>query len=605
MFKRMKHMNLMLKLSMLAGLIVAVSCALLGYALIQQSEKSFSVMIGLLDTGIEDVERVQKESSKKSLLSIRHSTVKEKQLGMEMIADLVAPVAAKGLLTFDLTGANKTLSNLMHSDPAIIIAYIVDVDGAVQSEAMNQSQSESILKFSKKSRQALDSLIKEASNKTNILRVSKALAFNGEKLGKLYILADTDVILKSTDALRMSLEDQSSKVGSMLGSLNTSMLSTSQDSSAASRSITIWSVVIISAIACFLLGLLIRSVVLSIKECRDVSQRIMEGDLTNAVLQTRHDEIGSLQASLEHMRCALLKNESMRKADEKQKEALASVEKNKQQALQEKTDNFQCEIKRVMNMLLNSENEVKKVSSGLDDITTALEAAMTAMLSSFEVGMKTVQLTAASSEEMSVSISGMVKDVEGMHQASAHAESKAQETSLLMDSLSSAVNDISSIVDLIGDISGQTNLLALNASIEAARAGDAGRGFAVVSSEVKDLADQTRKATENISTDIKRLDDESSHAVSSISDIVNIINELNEKNEVIANVMDQQAVATREISSGAQDSNRSMNEMDRVIGSVKDISKQTSDMSFSLKDSVDSLNQAVDDINDVVNSFLA
>jgi methyl-accepting chemotaxis protein len=134
------------------------------------------------------------------------------------------------------------------------------------------------------------------------------------------------------------------------------------------------------------------------------------------------------------------------------------------------------------------------------------------------------------------------------HRAMGQAEAANER----VQSLSRAAQEIGEVVDLINDIAKQTNLLALNATIEAARAGEAGKGFAVVANEVKTLANQTAKATEDIGTQIATIQGATEEAVSAIADISKVITEINEITTAVSAAVEEQTAATGEISQNAQ-----------------------------------------------------
>ena len=160
------------------------------------------------------------------------------------------------------------------------------------------------------------------------------------------------------------------------------------------------------------------------------------------------------------------------------------------------------------------------------------------------------------------------------------------------------------MVGLINDIAGQTNLLALNATIEAARAGDAGKGFAVVASEVKNLASQTARATEEISSQIKAVQDETSSAVGAIGGITTTIAQINEIATSIASAVEEQGAATGEISRSVQQAAQSTQEVSRNIESVNQAAQTTGQSASEVKDVSNSLSGEVASLEAEVNKFL-
>jgi methyl-accepting chemotaxis protein len=157
----------------------------------------------------------------------------------------------------------------------------------------------------------------------------------------------------------------------------------------------------------------------------------------------------------------------------------------------------------------------------------------------------------------------------------AQAVQKADRTNLTVHGLATAAQKIGDVVSLINDIASQTNLLALNATIEAARAGDAGKGFAVVANEVKTLASQTAKATDEITVQVSAMRDATDEAVSAIHSIGETIGSINEITTTIASAVEEQGVATREIARNVMQAAQGTDEMSTDIVEVRDATGKT------------------------------
>jgi methyl-accepting chemotaxis protein len=179
-----------------------------------------------------------------------------------------------------------------------------------------------------------------------------------------------------------------------------------------------------------------------------------------------------------------------------------------------------------------------------------------------------VGTVAAAAEELSSSVTEISRQVTRSSEIASKAVGDAERTNVTVQALSTGAEKIGEVVKLIHSIAAQTNLLALNATIEAARAGESGRGFAVVASEVKALANQTAKATEEISAQVAAMQASTSDAVLSIGGITETIAQMSEITVSLSTAIDQQGDATREIARNIQSVAAGSNEISAHIGGV-------------------------------------
>ena len=184
-----------------------------------------------------------------------------------------------------------------------------------------------------------------------------------------------------------------------------------------------------------------------------------------------------------------------------------------------------------------------------------------------------MQAVASGAEELAASVSEISRQASDALTISTQAVQQANETSTIVSGLAIAAQKIGDVVKLINNIAEQTNLLALNATIEAARAGEAGRGFAVVASEVKSLATQTAKATDEISAQIAEVQGTTGSAVTVIEDITQTISRINEISAAIAASVEEQASVTQSISSNMQVAAKGVADIDANMNDIAEATR--------------------------------
>jgi methyl-accepting chemotaxis protein len=195
-----------------------------------------------------------------------------------------------------------------------------------------------------------------------------------------------------------------------------------------------------------------------------------------------------------------------------------------------------------------------------------------------------MQAVAAGAEELAASVGEISRQAADALAISQQAVTQANETSTIVAGLATAAQKIGDVVKLINSIAEQTNLLALNATIEAARAGEAGRGFAVVASEVKSLASQTAKATEEISGQVAEVQDTTSNAVGVIEAITQTISRINEISAAIAASVEEQASVTQSISSNMHVAAKSVADITASMSEIADVTQSVDAATRKVKD---------------------
>ncbi|OAF05994.1 chemotaxis protein [Bradyrhizobium centrolobii] len=263
----------------------------------------------------------------------------------------------------------------------------------------------------------------------------------------------------------------------------------------------------------------------------------------------RSDEIGDMAKTVEVFKTNALEVERLKAA---QAEAERQAGEQRRRDMFNLADGFERAVGEIIDTVGSASTELEASSSTL--ATTAQRAqeltSVVAVVSGEATG--NVQSVATATEELSSSVNEISRQVQESARMASEAVNQARTTTERVSELSVAATRIGDVVELINTIAGQTNLLALNATIEAARAGEAGRGFAVVASEVKTLAEQTAKATGEISQQISGIQNATQESVTAIRDISATIERLSEVSSTIAAAVEEQGAATQEIARNVQ-----------------------------------------------------
>ncbi len=289
---------------------------------------------------------------------------------------------------------------------------------------------------------------------------------------------------------------------------------------------------------------LARSISRPVATMADRMGRLAEGDLGIEVpyLDDRH-ELGLLARALEVFK------QNRRKADEMAaaQEAEQAAKLRRQEAVEVSLVDFQEQTSRVIAAVVGAAEEVRAHAGGLADMAQRSHSMIDAVNHAANDTTGSVETIAAAAEELSAAVNEVNQQVTRSTDVAVRAVSEADQATVTMRGLSDATDRIGAIVQVIRSIAAQTNLLALNATIEAARAGEAGRGFAVVAGEVKALANQTTKATEEIQTYVAGIQGETQRAVTAISTIGTIVTDMRAMSSGIAAAMEEQGATTQDI----------------------------------------------------------
>ena len=315
----------------------------------------------------------------------------------------------------------------------------------------------------------------------------------------------------------------------------------------------------------------------------------------------RRDEVGEMARAVQ-----IFKENAEQKVSLELEQSLAKqrAEEEKRNSVLAFADRFEQTVKDVADKVSSAAMEMETTAQEMSSTAEETSRQSATVTSASDEVTTNVQTVATTAEELSASISEIGRQVNKSAQVAAHAVQEAETTSQTVHSLSSAASTIGEVVTLINEIAGQTNLLALNATIEAARAGEAGKGFAVVAQEVKNLANQTAKATDDIARQINAVQDETKDVVGAIDKITGTIVEINEIASTIASAIEQQGVSTQEIALRVGRAANGTEQVNATIGGVSRAASQTGEAATKVLTASRDVSQQADDLFGAVEGFL-
>jgi methyl-accepting chemotaxis protein len=233
------------------------------------------------------------------------------------------------------------------------------------------------------------------------------------------------------------------------------------------------------------------------------------------------------------------------------------------------------EVEKICQGLANASEELSSTSQQMSANAEETSTQASVVSAGAEQVDKNLQTVATGTEEMSASIKEIAKNAHESAKVATAAVKVAEDTNQIVSKLGDSSTEIGQVIKVITSIAQQTNLLALNATIEAARAGEAGKGFAVVANEVKELAKQTAKATEDISRKIEAIQGDTKNAVSAIAQISGVIKQVNDISNTIATAVEEQNATTNEMARNVGEAAKGSGEISKNIGGVAEAAKST------------------------------
>ncbi len=358
--------------------------------------------------------------------------------------------------------------------------------------------------------------------------------------------------------------------------------------------------VLFGALAAFFIGQLVT------RTLSDVVSRmtgLAEGDLDTPIDGAeRRDELGDMARALlvfqdngrEKLRLQADQDEQTRRLEEEKRRSMHAM-----------ADAFEADVKGVVSAVSSAAEQMVGLSKMLSEAAGRAGERSTAVAAASEEASTNVETVAAASEQMTNSIAEVSQRIGDTASMTDEAARGAEHTTATVAELSTSAQTIGDVISMISDIAEQTNLLALNATIEAARAGEAGKGFAVVASEVKSLANQTAKATEEISAQITGMQENTNAVVDSIDKIGTMIQDLNGTSSSIAAAVEEQHSATEEIARNTQQAADGTREVSSNITQVSTAVQETGQAAEEVLAASSQLAKEAERLRDNVADFLS
>ena len=327
-------------------------------------------------------------------------------------------------------------------------------------------------------------------------------------------------------------------------------------------------------------------------------RRLADGDYDVDIYKsTRGDEIGDLVRVMEVFRETGRNNVNMRAQAEVERE---QAEKQRQQSLMKMAEKVETETRRVVETISGQTGELAAAAKRMSGSANLVQGNSETVAAASAQALATVEAVAGAGEELNSSLGEINSQISRANRVSQDAVNASRSTEQTVSQLANSVRGIGEVVELISGIAEQTNLLALNATIEAARAGDAGKGFAVVAQEVKNLATQPSRSTDEITRQINEIQSVTDTAVQAVATIAEKIHEMDEVSTAIAAAVEEQSAATAEIARNVNETAQASREVSARINEVSDEASVTGKMAADVGLLSEKVAEAVRDLRTVL-----
>ena len=356
----------------------------------------------------------------------------------------------------------------------------------------------------------------------------------------------------------------------------------------------------ISGTAAWLIG---RSISRPLRQLGACMHALAEGELGEEIPGVgRGDEVGAMAATVQIFKDNAVR---VRELEKSEADTRAGAANERRTVMENIASDFERSVNSIVRSVSMAAAEMQSTAESMTATASDASARAATVGAASESASNNVETVAAAAEELSSSVAEISRQVTRSSEIATKAVGDAELTNATVKALSTGAEKIGEVVKLIHSIAAQTNLLALNATIEAARAGESGRGFAVVASEVKALANQTAKATEEISAQVAAMQSSTGDAVTAINGITETIAKMSEITVSISTAMEQQGDATREIARNIQSVAAGSTEISTHIEGVTTSATATGKAASEVLANARELDQQSGMLRSAVGGFLA
>jgi methyl-accepting chemotaxis protein len=333
---------------------------------------------------------------------------------------------------------------------------------------------------------------------------------------------------------------------------------------------------------------------------KDAMGRIAERQYVEIAGSDRLDEVGEMAKALQVFKETMIRADHLAGEQEREREGREA----RGRKIESLARDFDRSVADILRTVGSSSDKLQETASSLTSTTMRSSNQAEAAADGARMAEANVQTVAAATEELASSVGEIGRQVTQSTVVAATAADQSNRTNSIVQGLAQSAQRIGEVIDLINDIASQTNLLALNATIEAARAGEAGKGFAVVANEVKTLANQTGRATEEIAQQVAAVQSATREAVQAIGVIGQTISEINEISNTIATAVEQQGEATQEIARNVQQAATGTQDVTHNVAGVSEATLETGHAAHDVLNAANEVSRQSAALKTIVDGFL-